>query len=294
MSSEAHTSAEYIKHHLQNLTYGHLPDGSWGVAHTPEEAKAMGFWALNLDTFLMSLLLGAVIMFVFHRAAKSISTGVPSGLQNFCEWAIEFIDTSVRGSFSAKNDMIAPLALTIFFWIFSLNLMDLLPIDYVPLLMHELGVPFFKVVPSTDPNATFGMAIGVFILVFYYSVKMKGVGGFVGELTMMPFQSKNKLVQVLFMPINFILEGVNLIAKPISLALRLFGNMYAGEMIFILIALMGGAWAGLTLGSTTLYGSQILLSLGWGIFHILIVTLQAFIFMTLTVVYMDMAHQEHH
>jgi F-type H+-transporting ATPase subunit a len=281
MSSEAHTSAEYIKHHLQNLTYGHLSDGSWGVAHTPEEAKAMGFWALNLDTFLMSLLLGAVIMFVFHRAAKSISTGVPSGLQNFCEWAIEFIDTSVRGSFSAKNDMIAPLALTIFFWIFSLNLMDLLPVDYVPLLMHELGVPFFKVVPSTDPNATFGMAIGVFILVLYYSVKMKGVGGFVGELTMMPFQSKNKLVQVLFMPINFILEGVNLIAKPISLALRLFGNMYAGEMIFILIALLP-------------FWVQWSLSLPWAIFHILIITLQAFIFMTLTIVYLDMAHQEHH
>ena len=287
MSSEAHTSAEYIKHHLQNLTYGHLQNGTWGIAHTPEEAKAMGFWALNLDTFLMSLLLGAVIMLVFHRAAKSISTGTPSGLQNFCEWAIEFIDSSVRGSFTAKNDMVAPLALTIFFWIFAMNLMDLLPVDYVPMLMHELGVPFFKVVPSTDPNATFGMAIGVFLLVLYYSIKMKGLGGFVGELTLQPFGKWG-------MPVNLLLEGVNLIAKPISLALRLFGNMYAGEMIFILIALMGGAWAGATLGGATLYGSQILLSLGWAIFHILIVTLQAFIFMTLTVVYMDMAHQEHH
>lgn len=287
MSSEAHTSAEYIKHHLQNLTYGHLPNGTWGIAHTPEEAKEMGFWALNLDTFFMSLLLGSIFLFVFHRAAKSISAGAPSGLQNFCEWAIEFIDTSVRGSFSAKNSMIAPLALTIFFWVFSMNLMDLLPIDYVPLLMHGLGIPFFKVVPSTDPNATFGMAIGVFLLVLYYSVKMKGVGGFVGELTLQPFGKWG-------MPVNLLLEGVNLIAKPISLALRLFGNMYAGEMIFILIALMGGAWAGMSLGSATLYGSQILLSLGWAIFHILIVTLQAFIFMTLTVVYMDMAHQEHH
>jgi len=287
MSSEAHTSAEYIKHHLQNLTYGHLPDGTWGVAHTPEEAKAMGFWALNLDTFFMSLLLGGVFLFVFWRAAKSISAGAPSGLQNFCEWAIEFIDSSVRGSFSAKNNMVAPLSLTIFFWVLSLNLMDLLPIDYVPLLMRELGLPFFKVVPTTDPNATFGMAIGVFLLVLYYSVKMKGVGGFLGELTLQPFGKWG-------MPVNLLLEGVNLIAKPISLALRLFGNMYAGEMIFILIALMGGAWAGLSLSSTTLYGSQILLSLGWAIFHILIVTLQAFIFMTLTVVYMDMAHQEHH
>ncbi len=287
MSSEAHTSAEYIKHHLQNLTYGQLPDGSWGIAHTAEEAKEMGFWALNLDTFIMSLLLGGIIMLVFRSVAKSVVTGTPGGLQNFCEWAVEFIDSSVRGSFSSKNDMVAPLALTIFFWVFSMNLMDLLPIDYIPLLMTSLGVPFFKVVPSTDPNATFGMAIGVFLLVLYYSVKMKGLGGFVGELTLQPFGKWG-------MPVNLLLEGVNLIAKPISLALRLFGNMYAGEMIFILIALMGGAWAGFSLGGVTLYGSQVLLSLGWAIFHILIVTLQAFIFMTLTVVYLDMAHQEHH
>lgn len=287
MASETHTSAEYIKHHLQNLTYGQLPDGTWGVAHSAGEAKAMGFWALNLDTFIMSLLLGAAFLFMFRSVAKSATAGTPGGLQNFCEWAIEFIDSSVRGSFSGKNNMVGPLALTIFFWVFSMNLMDLLPIDYIPLLMSALGVPFFKIVPTTDPNATFGMAIGVFLLVLYYSVKMKGLGGFVGELTLQPFGKWG-------MPANLLLEGVNLIAKPISLALRLFGNMYAGEMIFILIALMGGAWAGATIGSATLYGSQILLSLGWAIFHILIVTLQAFIFMTLTVVYLDMAHQEHH
>jgi F-type H+-transporting ATPase subunit a len=287
MSSEAHTSAEYIKHHLQNLTYGRLPDGAWGIAHSSEEAKAMGFWAINLDTIIMSLLLGAVTMLIFRSVVRSITTGTPGGLQNFCEWAVEFIDSSVRGSFSGKNDMIGPLALTIFFWVFMMNLMDLLPIDYIPLLMHELGVPFFKVVPTTDPNATFGMAIGVFLLVLYYSIKMKGMGGFVGELTLQPFGKWG-------MPFNLLLEGVNLIAKPISLALRLFGNMYAGEMIFILIALMGGTWAGMSMGSATLFGSQVLLSLGWSIFHILIVTLQAFIFMTLTVVYMDMAHQEHH
>jgi len=288
MSSEVHTSAEYIKHHLQNLTYGQLPDGTWGVAHSPEEAKAMGFWALNLDTLFMSFLLGAVFLLMFRGAAKSATAGIPKALQNFCEWAIEFIDSSVRGSFSGKNEMLGPLALTIFFWVFAMNLMDLIPIDYVSqFIMNPLGVPYFKIVPSTDPNATFGLAIGVFILVLYYSVKMKGVGGFLGELTLQPFGKWG-------MPVNLLLEGVNLIAKPISLALRLFGNMYAGEMIFILIALMGGAWAGMSIGSATLYGSQVLLSLGWAIFHILIVTLQAFIFMTLTVVYLDMAHQEHH
>ncbi len=287
MSSEAETSAEYIHHHLQNLTWGHLPDGTWGVAHTAEQAKAMGFWALNLDTLIMSFLLGAAFLFMFYSVAKKAVSTTPGGLQNFCEWAVEFVDTSVRGSFSAKNNMVAPLALTIFFWVFCMNFMDLIPIDWVPGVMTFLGVPFFKVVPSTDPNATFGMAFGVFALVLFYSVKMKGFGGFVGELTLQPFGKWG-------MPVNLLLEGVNLIAKPISLALRLFGNMYAGEMIFILIALMGGAWAGFSFGGVTLFGSQILLSLGWAIFHILIVTLQAFIFMTLTVVYLDMAHQEHH
>ena len=247
----------------------------------------MGFFALNLYTFFMSLLLGAAFLLMFRSVAKSAVSGTPGSLQNFCEWALEFVDNSVRGSFSGKNNMVGPLALTIFFWVFTMNLMDLLPIDLVPGLLGLLGVPFFKVVPSTDPNATFGMAIGVFLLVLYYSIKMKGIGGFMGELTLQPFGKWG-------MPVNLLLEGVNLIAKPISLALRLFGNMYAGEMIFILIALMGGAWAGVSFGGITLFGSQILLSLGWAIFHILIVTLQAFIFMTLTVVYLDMAHQEHH
>jgi F-type H+-transporting ATPase subunit a len=287
MSGETLTSSEYIRHHLQNLTYGKLPDGSWGIAYTAEQAKEMGFWAINLDTTIISFVLGGLFLFIFARAAQKASAGVPNGLQNFVEWIVEFIDTSVRGSFTARNDMVAPLALTIFAWILLMNLMDLLPIDYLPLIAHAAGIPFLKVVPTTDPNATFGMSIGVFVLVVYYSIKMKGLGGFVGELTLQPFGKFG-------LPANIFLEGVNLIAKPISLALRLFGNMYAGEMIFILIALMGASWASVTFGSTLLFGSQVVLSLGWAIFHILIVTLQAFIFMTLTVVYLDMAHQEHH
>jgi F-type H+-transporting ATPase subunit a len=287
MSGETLTSSEYIRHHLQNLTFGKLPDGSLGIAHSAEQAKEMGFWAINLDTTIVSLVLGGLFLYFFARAAQKATAGVPSGLQNFVEWIVEFIDTSVRGSFTAKNDMVAPLALTIFAWILLMNLMDLLPIDYLPLIAHAAGIPFLKVVPTTDPNATFGMSIGVFVLVVYYSIKMKGLGGFVGELTLQPFGKFG-------MPANIFLEGVNLIAKPISLALRLFGNMYAGEMIFILIALMGASWASVSFGSTLLFGSQIVLSLGWAIFHILIVTLQAFIFMTLTVVYLDMAHQEHH
>lgn len=286
MASETLTSSEYIKHHLQNLTCG-IQEGHVHCAHSAQEAKELGFWALNVDTFLMSLILGVVFLFFFRRAAKSASAGVPGGLQNFVEWVIEFVDNSVRGSFTAKNAIVAPLALTVFAWVFLMNMMDLLPIDFGPHLLQAMGVSHFKLVPSTDPNATFGMSLSVFALVLYYSVKMKGAGGFFAELAFQPFPK-------FLMPVNLLLEGVNLIAKPISLALRLFGNMYAGEMIFILIALMGGAWATASLGNATLFGSQILLSLGWAIFHILIVTLQAFIFMTLTIVYLDMAHQEHH
>lgn len=287
MSAETLTSTEYIKHHLQNLTFGKLGDGSWGVAHNVGQAKEMGFWAINLDTSIIAFLLGCVFLFFFTKAAQKATTGVPGGLQNFVEWVVEFIDTSVRGSFTAKNNMVAPLALTIFAWILLMNLMDLVPIDYLPLLAHSAGLPFFRVVPTADPNATFGMSIAVFFLVVFYSIKMKGLGGFIGELTLQPFGKWGLLA-------NIFLEGVNLIAKPISLALRLFGNMYAGEMIFILIAIMGAAWADATIGNAVLFSSQVVLSLGWGIFHILIVTLQAFIFMTLTIVYLDMAHQEHH
>ena len=280
MSGEVHTSAEYIRHHLQNLTWGQLPDGSWGIAHSPEQAKEMGFWALHLDTLGFSIGLGVLFLYFFRRAAKQATAGVPGGLQNFAECVVEFIEETVRGSFSGKNPLVAPLAFTIFLWIFLMNFMDLIAIDFLPSLATLAGVPYMKVVPTTDPNATFGMAFGVFFLILYYSFKIKGPGGFFAELAFQPFGK-------LGMPINLLLEGVNLIAKPISLSLRLFGNMYAGEMIFILIAIMYSG--GLVLGT---FGG--LLQIGWAIFHILIITLQAFIFMTLTIVYLDMAHQEHH
>lgn len=280
MAGEAHTSTEYIKHHLQNLVFGQHPDGTWGLAHSAAEAKAMGFWAIHLDTLGMSILLGGVFLYFFRKAAAQATAGVPGGLQNFVEWVVEFIDSSVKGSFSGRNPLIAPLALTIFIWIFLLNLMDLVPIDWIPGLMGALGLPYFKLVPTTDPNATFGMAIGVFILILYYSIKMKGVGGFVGELAFQPFGKWG-------LPANLLLEGVNLVAKPVSLALRLFGNLYAGEIIFILIALMFSGGAAMFLAGGVLQWA-------WAVFHVLIITLQAFIFMTLTIVYLDMAHQEHH
>ena len=289
MAGDTLTSGEYIKHHLTNLAFSKNPDGSWGFAHNAEEIKEMGFMAIHVDTMFWSIFLGVIMLWVMRRVAVKATSGVPGKMQSFAEMLVEFIDTSVRGSFTGQNSLIAPLSLTIFVWIFLQNLMDLVPVDLIPYIVgdHGMGlVHFMKVVPTTDPNATFGMAIGVFILVLYYSIKIKGVGGFAGELTLQPFSANNVVVQGLFMPVNLVLELVGLLAKPISLALRLFGNMYAGEMIFILIALMYSG--GIALG---LFGG--LLQLGWAIFHILIITLQAFIFMTLAIVYLDMAHHEH-
>ena len=287
------TSAEYIKHHLTNLTYGQKVDGSWGFAHTANEAKEMGFWAFHVDSLAWSLGLGMFFLFIFRMAAKRATAGVPTGMQNFVEWIIEFIDVSVRGSFRGNNPWVAPIALTIFIWVFLMNLMDLVAIDHLPKLAAWVGEVFLgmdphhvymKIVPTTDPNITFGIAIAVFIMMLYYSIKVKGFGGFSAELVLHPFSSKNPVIMALFIPVNFILEFVSLISKPVSLALRLFGNMYAGETIFILIAIMYGAGWGLGL-----FGGM--LQLGWAIFHILVITLQAFIFMTLTIVYLDMAHQ---
>ena len=293
MADEALTAGQYIKHHLQNMTYGQHADGTWGLAHSAEEAKEMGFMAIHVDTMFWSILLGAMFLWIFRKAAKNATADTPSGLQNFIEMIIEFVDGSVKGAFNGRNPLVAPMALTIFIWVFLINFMDLIPVDWLPSTAAWLGATlfgmdphhvYFKVVPSTDPNATFGMALSVFMLTLYYSFKIKGVMGFAGELTLHPFSSKNKVLQAVFIPVNFMLEFVALVAKPLSLSLRLYGNMFAGEMIFILIAIMyGGGWA---LG---IFGG--FLQLGWAIFHILIITLQAYIFMTLTIVYMDLAHQ---
>ncbi len=295
MASETLTSNAYIKHHLQNLTFGQHPDGSWGFAHSPQEAKEMGFWAIHLDTMFWAILLGVAFLWLFSKVAKSATSGEPGPLQNFIEWVVEFIDENVRGSFTAKNDLVAPLALTLFVWVLLMNTMDLVPVDWLPLTAQFIGEHvfgadphhvYFKVVPTTDPNATFGMAFGVFFLVLYYSLKMKGPLGFAAELTMQPFASTNPILKILFIPVNLFLEGISLISKPVSLSLRLFGNLFAGEMIFILIALLfSGGWVLGLMGGV--------LQWGWAVFHILIVLLQAFIFMTLTVVYLDMAHHEH-
>lgn len=276
MASEqgaALTSSEYIKHHLQNLTLGYHPENGLSIAHGAKEASEMGFWAIHLDTMFFSIALGVVFLWLFKKVADNVSADEPTGLQNFVEWVIEWIDDNVRSGFKANNPLVAPLALTIFVWVALMNTMDLVPIDLLPSVAAAIGIPYLKIVPTTDPNNTLALALGVFALILFYSIKVKGTKGFAKELTCHPFPGKAMML------VNFVLEASTLLAKPISLALRLFGNMYAGEMIFILIALL------------PIY-LQWTLSLPWAIFHILIVLLQAFIFMVLTIVYLDAAHDE--
>ncbi len=287
MSAETLTAQDYIQHHLTNLTLGLHPEHGLTFANNAGEAAAMGFWALHLDSVLWSLGLGYLAYRFMVGVAQKATAGVPNGAQNFVEWIVDFVNENVRGSFSAKNDLVAPLALTVFVWVFLMNLMDLIPVDLIPYAFAQfMGLfgadthhVFMRIVPTTDPNITFGMSLTVFLLVLYYSVKVKGVGGFAAELTMQPFGKFG-------FPANLVLEGINLFSKPLSLSLRLFGNMYAGEMIFILIALMYGHNLLLDLSGGVL-------QLAWAIFHILIITLQAFIFMVLTIVYLDMAHAHH-
>ena len=278
--AESRTSGEYITHHLQNLTFGVHPEHGLSIAHGADEAAAMGFWAIHLDSMFWSIVLGILFVWLFKKAADRVTSGVPGPLQNFVETLVEFVDGSVRESFSGRSDVIAPLALTVFVWIFLMNFMDLIPVDLIPYAAEQIGIPYMKVVPSTDVNVTFGLSLSVFALIIYYSIKIKGVSGFAKELAFQPFSSDNLAVQLLLAPFNLVLEIVNLLAKPFSLGLRLFGNLYAGELIFILIALLP-------------FWGQWLLSVPWAIFHILVITLQAFVFMMLTIVYLSMAHEHH-
>jgi F-type H+-transporting ATPase subunit a len=194
MAGSAMTSSEYIKHHLQNLTFGQNPEtGIWEFAGSAAEAKAMGFWAFHVDTIGFSIVLGAIFLGLFWMVGRKMKAGVPTGTQNFIESVIEFVEENVRGSFKAKNDLVAPLALTTFIWIVLMNTMDLVPVDWLPALASAMGVGYLKVVPTTDPNATFALSLGIFALMIFYSIKNKGFGGFSAELTLHPFESKKHL-----------------------------------------------------------------------------------------------------
>ena len=303
------SSSDYILHHLQNLAYGKLPEGytrydgsvtsqeTWTIAHSAQEAADMGFMAIHLDSMGWSIFLASFFSFFFWLAAKksaNYTDKAPSGLLSFVELVVEKIDEVVKETFHFQNKMVAPMALTIFIWVFLMNFMDLIPVDWLPSLAAKLsGDPhfYFKVVPSTDPNITLGMAFTVFFLMILFTITNKGFMGLVKELTCHPFEPSFSGKGLIFAPIllviNLTLETISWIAKPISLGLRLFGNMYAGEMIFILIAIMYGA--GMALG---LFAG--VLQWGWAVFHILVITLQAFVFMVLTLVYMAMAHDDGH
>jgi F-type H+-transporting ATPase subunit a len=282
MEEEAHgatqTASEYIEHHLSNLTVCR-DNGAWVWNHCEGN-----FWALNVDSMFFSILLGVVFLGLFGKVAKQASADKPGKLQAAVELIVGFVQNAVRDAFHGNNKVIAPLSLTIFVWVFLMNLMDLIPVDWLPMTASAVGIEYLKVVPTTDVNVTFAMSISVFLLTIYYSIKVKGFGGFTKELTMHPIAPATKGIGLIAAPFiiafNFILEGVSLIARPVSLSLRLFGNMYAGELIFILIALLG-LW-------------QLPLHFGWAVFHILVITLQAFIFMMLTIVYLSQAHDTGH
>ncbi len=230
-----------------------------------------------------SIVLGLIFIWLFRSAARKASSSKPGKLQAFIEIIVDFVDSSVKDTFHGKSRLIAPLALTIFVWVFLMNFMDLIPVDWLPMIAGGIGVPYLKVVPTTDVNITFGMSIGVFLLIIFYTIRSKGIGGFIAELTLHPITPPTKGLGLIAAPLiiafNFILESVSLLAKPLSLSLRLFGNLFAGELIFILIALLG-IW-------------QLPLHFAWAVFHLLIVTLQAFIFMMLTIVYLSLAIEEH-
>ncbi len=257
-------------------TEAHAAEGATGyiVHHLTPFSVGQGFWSLHLDTLFFSAVLGSLFIWFFKTVAEKATSDVPGLTQAFVEMIVEFVDQQVKDSFHGKSALISPLALTIFCWVFLWNFMDLFPVDLFSNVGAMMGIDYIRVVPSTDLNATFGMAISVFFLIIFYNLKIKGIFHFSKELLLHPFDS------ILLIPFNILLNFVEYLAKPISLALRLFGNLYAGELIFILIALM--PWY-----------IQPLLSFPWAVFHILIITLQAFIFMVLTIVYLSMAHEEH-
>jgi F-type H+-transporting ATPase subunit a len=283
-AEHAPNASEYIVHHLTHLnSLGH------------KQAALVDWTVFHLDTLFWSLLIGLLAVLVLARAAAKATSGVPGRFQAAVEILVEMVESQSKSIVHGDRSFIAPLALTVFVWIFLMNAMDLLPLDALPNIWawifgvagHDPHHAYMRVVPTADLNATLGMSLGVLILCLYYSVKIKGFGGWMHELFTAPFGS-----HPLLYPINFAMQLIEFVAKTVSHGMRLFGNMYAGELIFMLIALMGAAWVG-TFGSGLLWLGGVFAGTVWAIFHILIITLQAFIFMMLTLVYIGQAHESH-
>ncbi|AJC50165.1 ATP synthase F0F1 subunit A [Coxiella endosymbiont of Amblyomma americanum] len=257
------TSAEYIQHHMIH----------WNLNLRNFTFTNGGFWTLNLDTLIVSVVLGFFFLTFFYAIARSATDSVPGRWQNFVEMAVETVDNTVKDSFHGDRKLIAPLALTTFIWVFLMNFMDLIPVDLIPRVINFFNIRHFRAVPTADPVLTFAMSVTVFILIIFYNFKIKGAIGLIKEILTRPFGWY-------FAPINVIFRLIDEGVKPISLALRLFGNLFSGELIFILIALLPW-WSQLTLGVI------------WTVFHLLVIIVQAFIFMMLTIVYISLATEFH-
>ena len=282
---QAPTSGEYIHHHLTHLS-------------NIETASPVDFHVIHWDSVLFSSLLGLVFLVVGMLVARRVTSGVPGRLQAAIEFLIEMVDSQAKAIVhnATSRKMVGPMALTVFIWIFLLNAMDLLPVDLLPFLFeHATGNPeaHLRVVPTADISVTMGLSVGVLLVCLFYNIKIKGAGGWAHELVVAPFgTSKNPIAAVLLGIVNFAMQIIEFVAKTVSHGMRLYGNMYAGELIFLLIALLGGAFT-FTAGGFGLALMHIIAGTAWAIFHILIITLQAFVFMMLTLVYIGQAHDAH-
>jgi len=279
--SHAPTAGEYIVHHLQHLQTG-------------KQSAVVDFSVVNMDSVFYAAVLGVIGCWLLWLGARKATSGVPGRFQAAVEMLVEMVDSQAKGIVhnAHSRKLVAPLALTVFVWIFLMNAMDLLPVDLLPHIWHStspaFGIPnYMRVVPTADLSITMGLSLSVLLICLYYNVKIKGIGGWVHELFSAPFGDKWFLY-----PVNFLMQVIEFVAKTVSHGMRLFGNMYAGELIFMLIALMGGAWA-LSFTGIALAIGHIIAGTVWAIFHILIITLQAFVFMMLTLVYVGQAHDAH-
>ncbi|MBS0469088.1 MAG: F0F1 ATP synthase subunit A [Proteobacteria bacterium] len=287
MAAEANapTASEYIVHHLQHL-------------QNVKQGFIVDFSVVNIDSIVVGLLLGALMLLIFWSAARKASSGVPGRFQAAVEILVEMVDNQAKANIhnAQSRKFIAPLALTVFVWIFLMNAMDMLPVDLLPVLWQGATGDHhavLRVVPTADLSTTLGLSTAVLLLCFYYSIKIKGLGGWIHELFTAPFgTSKNPLFAVILGVVNFAMQLIEYLAKTVSHGMRLFGNMYAGELVFMLIALMGGA-AAMSLSGVLLPLGHIIAGSIWAIFHILIITLQAFIFMMLALIYLGQAHDAH-
>lgn len=278
---------EYVTHHLKHWQVS-IGEGT--------------FWTVNVDSLLMSVLIGVLAIGTFWLMGRRATAGVPGRFQAFIEIVVEFIDTQVRDVFHGNRRFVAPLALTIFVWVFLMNSLKIIPVDFFPGVAGAAGQEYFRAVPTTDLNITLSMATMVLLLMLAFAIKAKGGFGFGKELLTAPFHFESKVTNAIMVPFNLLLNIVEYLSKPVSLAMRLFGNMYAGELVFLLIALLGmaggnlilsGAGAAAAAGGGLAFLGAVLAGAAWSIFHILVITLQAFIFMILTVVYLSMSTEAH-